>query len=760
MKNHESIAMGGRISCPAAGCLEIEWMLYPDVLEGCPDRYRWCYGMPPLYDQKFEIAEFEVELTAQPLGARLRHAPTGAQLQIEGPWLSREEGRSRLTVHTKPEVRFYGLGEQFASLDHTGRRIVCESTDWWNKNWFEPPGWKHSYAPIPFLLTTAGYGLLVPATGRVGFDLRPAGKLGGGDRYHLEVESSGPRLIFIPGRSLKEIIAAFVRLSGEPYIPPRWAQEPLLGCASNHKERVWNEAKLGEYIEMFQRHRIPNGMVMDECWTWLRKDGKSPTGHYMHYECYGAFEPDNYADPAAAIARLEREGRSRTIFIIGPFIGCKSKYLDMLKQKGWLVRRASNPGRLLMGQYNHYFLDFTHPEATQWWKERLGEVVDLGISGFFADFGEADEQSDALYHRGGTGRNFGQQYNLLYKQAVADVLRRKRGDDYYFIGRAGWTGVQAVSGLMQGDPQCNFEGMRQALISLQSSALTGQGVLSHNLGGYAGEQSALVYLRWIAFGIFCPLQHIWTSGESGGEPWNFKESHVLETYRTLMQWRMRLLPYLHSAMMMYKKERIPPTRPLLLEFPGDPRAAEAQDQFLCGPDLLVAPVMNADGHRAVYLPQGRWVDFWTDQVFEGPGALEMHSPLDRIPVLVAEGGIVPMEANPYFGRDLREEPLEIHVYGRPAGRSLELADQGKAILLSAAIDGFTAIFQCASLPRRRAAWIWRGCEAPASVRWNDLPLAESPDGLAVGYRYDSAARTLRVVLPEFPEGTLTVRAIT
>jgi alpha-glucosidase (family GH31 glycosyl hydrolase) len=384
MKNHESIAMGGRITCSSARSLELEWLLYPQALEGCPNPYHWDYGAPPLEDSSFRAHGFEVILRADPPRATLRQPSSGLELHIDDITLSREDGRATATIQGGVDARYYGLGEQFASLEHSGRRIVCESSDWWNKSWFDPPGWKHSYAPIPFLLTTAGYGLLVRGTSRVTFDLRQAGASGGPGSYRVEIESPTLRITVVPGGSLKEILRAFVELTGKPYVPPRWALEPLLACACNHRERCWTESRLDEYIEMFRKHRLPNGMVMDEAWIWTRRDATSPTGHHMHYEQYGAFEPDNYDHPAEAIRRLEREGRSRMIFIIGPFIGCKSKFLDMLRAKGWLVRRASNPEHLLMGQYNHYFLDFTHPEAVAWWKERLGEVLDLGVSGFFA----------------------------------------------------------------------------------------------------------------------------------------------------------------------------------------------------------------------------------------------------------------------------------------------------------------------------------------------------------------------------------------
>lgn len=756
MKNHESISMGGCLSSPTKDVLEVEFLLYPDVLAGCPDRFHWDYGDPPLYGQDLVIDNFEVELKSSPNAAVVTSHPAETTLNIEDVWISREENRTRVRIRPQSDIRFYGLGEQFASLEHSGRRIVCESVDWWNRNWTDPPGWKHTYCPIPFVLTNEGYGILISSTARVTFDFTQCGQAGGQGFYSIETETAGIRLSIIPGGSLKEIIQRLVQLTGPPYTPPRWGQEPLLACASNHKERVWDDRKVDEYIEMFRKHRIPNGMVLDECWAWLRKDPTSPTGYFMHYEAYGAFEPDNYADPAESIRRMRSEGGSRTIFIIGPFIGCNCKYLEFLKEHGWLVRRASNPNLLLMGQYNHYFLDFTNPDAVEWWKEKVKGIVDLGISGFFADFGESDEQMDALYANGGTGRSFGQQYNMLYKQVVHDILREKRGEDFYLIGRAGWTGVQAISGIMQGDPACTFDGMRQTLISLQSSALSGLGVLSQNLGGYAGEQSAIVYLRWIAYGIFCPQLHIWTSGNSGGEPWNFREAYVLDIYRHLMQWRMRLLPYLHSAMQLYRTEYIPMIRPMVLEFPSDLSAVNAVDQFLCGPSLLVAPILNEEGDRVVYIPQGEWIDFWTDELVEGPAFQKVHHPLGSIPVYARQGSIIPMEGNPYFSENLVDEPLEIHVFGEPITQDFRLVDQGHEIQLFADRHEDQVHLSCERIERKCVSWVLHNTSIPRQVRYHGELLAEVNGSGEPGYSWDRQSGKLSILLPSFPSGEIEI----
>lgn len=748
MRNHEGMSLGGRLWRPSAGSLAIELMLFPQTLKDCPNRIKWAYNANPLSNFSATLGDFSAELAATPNGGRLTHAPSGTALEFTLDRLSREDGTTDLTFKCDATTRFYGLGEQFASLDHTGRKIVCESADWWNKSFFDAPGWKHSYIPIPFLLTNAGYGLLIDAPVRVSFDLSSTCSYYQGT-YHVRVESAGARLILIPGATQLAVIQEFLRLTGRPYLPPRWALEPLLACASNHKERVYDQRKHDEYIQKFSEHKIPNGLVMDESWIWLRKDETSPTGYYLHSECYGAFEPDNMDDPKAAVESMWREGRSRTIFIIGPFIGCASKYLPLCEEKGWLVRRVSSPELPLQGQYNHFFFDFTNPEAVEWWKSKLREVMALGIHGFFCDFAEADEQMDALYFRG-TGRSMGQVYNMLYKQAVVDVLKETRGEDYYLIARSGWTGLQALAGCLQGDFEATFDGMRQAFFGMLSNAMSGLGFVVHNLGGYGGTQTPDVYLRWVGLGLFSPMWAIWTMGETGGEPWNFGDATVLDQYRTLAQWRMRLLPYLHSGIKLYHDELVPLVRPMLLAFANDGITRAIEDQYMCGPELLVAPVFSAEGGRTVYLPEGPWHDFWTGAPTSGPASVATQSPMDRLPVFVRGGGIVPMEANPYFGEDLTQEVLEFHLFGPPAGRSFPLFDQGHMSTLKAELHGGAVALSFEPLEREAVAWVWHGCERPTRVELNGSPVQS-------GVSYDDATRTLRVELPGRAGGVLRIQ---
>lgn len=348
---------------------------------------------------------------------------------------------------------------------------------------------------------------------------------------------------------------------------------------------------------------------------------------------------------------------------------------------------------------------------------------------------------------------------MLYKEAVHELLRAKRGDDFYMISRSGWTGLQSISGILQGDQEATWDGLHQALTGLLSNAFTGQSVIAHNLGGYEGEQSEVLYLRWVALGVFSPLFAIWTAGSSGGEPWNFGDKLVLEHYRALACWRMRLLPYLHSAMLDYRDELTPMIRPLPLELPDDPRACAVEDQFLCGSEILVAPILEERDSRSVYLPRGEWLDFWTDQQYAGGTDANVKCPLDRIPAFVRAGGIVPLEENAYFGEDLGDETLEVRVYGLPSGRQLRLVDQSRESQLSFREAGIQSFFEFEAVERPLLKLVWHGSERPVRVTFGDTELPGVSDGVGEadsGFSYDASLRRREVRVPARQGGTIAI----
>lgn len=705
--NHEQQPLGGRISVESDATIRIKLMLYAVAMPEVDD-LEWHWGPPENAAEHAVLGDWEVSLRETPLGFEVsREGSPVLSAAVEE--FSRKNHRVALRISRPPETRFYGLGGQFLGIEHSGKDIECQSTDVWFEKMIKKPEWSNTYFPIPLLITTDGYALLLNATTPVRFDLT------GDDSYLVEVTSAGLDLRIIKCANPMEAIKEYTRLTGRPYVPAKWAMEPLMGHASDHAGKCFDARVLDEYLHQIQSNDIPNGIIFDECWAWTsyHLDDEGNRRLWFHPEKLGDFTIHNFDPEAAGIEACHAAGQ-KVVLHLSPFIGIRSTYAQELLEKGYLVMRASDPSMPLVGQYNHYYLDFTNPDAVKWWQDKVRRIISLGVDGFFPDFGESDDQRDALYHSG-TGQSRGQEYCLLNKRALDEVCREMLPDGYFCISRAGWTGMQQYAGSLIGDQPGTFEGMALVLSAMQSLAMTGQGVAAHNLGGYLGEQDPTVYLRWVQLGVFSPFFVMWNSG-TAGEPWALGEE-ALRHYRVSARLRMRLLPYLHSAMCEYGETGIPMVRPMAMLYPEDADLAKREEQFMCGTEMLVAPVLSESGEQAIYLPEGAWVDFWTGEQFAGGQAVSTKHSLDTFPIYVRQGGFVPMEIEPKRVETSKTD-LEINVFGA-ADNSMTFYDDGCVSDLRGRIGNDDLEVAFGPLNRPGIVWRFHAVREPNDVVFAD-----------------------------------------
>jgi hypothetical protein len=192
---------------------------------------------------------------------------------------------------------------------------------------------------------------------------------------------------------------------------------------------------MDDYIRNIVDDDFPNGIIFDEAWAWTLPEA-GPDGEtrlWFHPETLGDFHIHNFDPEGSGIAQAHAAGQKYVLHIT-PYIGIRSKYAKELLDKGCLVMRASDPSMPLVGQYHHYYLDFTNPDAVEWWKNGVRRLLALGADGFFNDFGESDDQRDALYMKG-TGASFGQKYCILNRKALWEVLQEVKDDHPRRMGR-------------------------------------------------------------------------------------------------------------------------------------------------------------------------------------------------------------------------------------------------------------------------------------------------------------------------------------
>jgi len=708
----EHLPLGGRITRISEITFRIRLMLYP-VGMGDVDDFKWDYGGPPTgREETTTFGSHQFYLTDDPITVRISR-PGGILFNAVVEEIRRKEQRSAIRIEAGPQTRFYGLGGQFLGIEHSGREIECHSSDTWGEKVLRQPTWANTYYPIPYLFSTDGYALLFNATVPLKFEFPPRGD--SSRRYTVEIASPTVDFYFIDSADPIVAMREYHAVTGEPYVPPKWALEPLVGHASDHAGKCFNKRVLDDYLRHIREDEIPNGIVYDEAWAWTYpEDAEDGTRRlWFHPEKLGDFRIHNFDPEDSGIKALHAEGQ-KAVFHIQPFVGIRSENVEELMSKGYLVRRASDPALPLVGQYHHYFVDFTNPEAVAWWQDGIRRLLELGVDGFFFDFGESDDQRDALY-RTGTGQTVGQAYSLLGRRALFEVLKEVKGGDFYLTSRAGWTGMHQYAGALIGDMAGTFEGMRLALSAMQSFALSGQGVAAHNLGGYAGRQENTVFRRWVQLGVFSPLFAMWNSGGTG-EPWSFDEE-TLADYCSSAKLRMRLLPYLHSCIRQYGETSVPLIRPMALLFPEEAELAARTDQFMCGSEILVCPILNREGTATPYLPPGRWRDFFTGKLLQGGQVLNVQHSFQTLPVFVREGGIVPMEVVPRRV-DVEQSPLQIAIHGK-APNQFQLHDDGTACMIRTSVENGTLGVGFQPLLRPEVVWTGRGTPKPEAAVFQD-----------------------------------------
>jgi len=354
--------------------------------------------------------------------------------------------------------------------------------------------------------------------------------------------------------------------------------------------------------------------------------------------------------------------------------------------------------------------------------------LDRARNPFAHRFGE-DVPADAVFHNGQTGMSMHNLYPLLYNEAVADVTRQERGHSLVW-GRAGTGGSQRTPVCWSGDPAADFDSLACTIRGGLSMGLSGVPFWSNDIGGYRGLPDPELYVRWAQFGLLC--SHSRMHGDSPREPWHFGEESA-KIVRRYVSLRYRLFPYLYSCAHEASKSGIPLLRAMCLEFPDDPNTFDKDLQFMVGPWLLVAPVVDRSSKKAIYLPQGDWMGFWTGEMLHGPATVRVHAPLETMPLYLRGGAILPMMNDVSRIPPAFPDPLMVEVVPTIDSTYALLEDEGTTNFVLHAMGGEARLEWSASVKRRMVFKLhparqgWRYAVAPAERSAEDFRY--SPEGI-------------------------------
>jgi alpha-D-xyloside xylohydrolase len=528
-------------------------------------------------------------------------------------------------LNSDDETEYYGMGERFNSVNQRGY-ILPNITD--DRYGIKGVG---THKPIPFFMSSRGIGVWIDSYSPGTFDLN------GSERFDTKINftDSEFRIVFIGGEKLTETLSGFTELTGRPSIPPPWAFGLWKSRDVHH-----NQDSVYSDIEKLRKYKIPASvLVIDSPWE---------TG-------YNNFEINTlqFSNHEKMFNRIEELGFNLCLWLT-PFVNSEN-VIDMkgihkdtdifyeAAEKGYLVKDEKGDAALSnWWKGRGGLVDFTNPEAIHWWNQKMKRMLDYGVKAFKCDDGEGNFVPDAVFYDGTPAYKMKNRYSLLYDSVMQNFVNEYLDTNGVLINRSGYTGFQKYPFAWAGDNNADFSidnGLPSVIIAAQNAALSGISLWGTDIAGYAGTPSKELFIRWTQFALFCPFMQIHMTSNLG--PWDFGEE-TLEIFRKYAVLRLQLFPYLYNAVHQSADEGIPVIRPMALAFQNDKEAKKNIYQFMFGDDILVAPVYHQGNHRLVYIPDGNWIDYWNGKSISGRKYLEVNAPLDKIPLYIREGAIIPL----------------------------------------------------------------------------------------------------------------------
>ena len=599
---------------------------------------------------------------------RLKQRPPGLGLE----WRQEEESRWMVRWPLQSAERCWGLGERYGGLNLRGKAHTLFTTD----DDLHLESSDSLYKSIPFLLVLGNggaYGILLDSPAPQRWDL-DSDRLGEASVRLLT--RRGWSVYWFAPSPLANVVAAYTQLTGRCALPPRWS----LG----HQQSRWsypNERTVRRVAKEFRKRAIPcDTIVLDIDYMDDYRVFTISRARFPHFErlvsdlAQIGFRVVTIVDPGVKRSARDAtfvEGRKREAF-------CKTADGSLFVGKVW-------PGAACLP-------DFMRRDVRQWWGDKLDFLLSRGVAGIWNDMNEpalfgsqrpldssvqdlppddaqlflqTDEDSAVGHFE---VRNV---YGQQMAKATRDGVRRARPQERPFVlSRSGYAGIQRYAAVWLGDNTSWFEHLRLSIPMLLNVSLSGVAFCGVDIGGFGGSTDAELLIRWYQLGIFYPFcrNHCALNGRHQ-EPWSFGPE-VEAAIRRLLSVRYRLLPYFERLFVEHRECGAPLMRPMAWHYPDDPIGSQLDDQFMLGPDLLVAPILGrGKDRRAVYLPNGRWYAFDGGSAIQGRQYLDVQIDLNSTPAFVREGAILPLADPVQHTDELASAPIVFRCYGaRARGR--------------------------------------------------------------------------------------------
>jgi alpha-D-xyloside xylohydrolase len=531
---------------------------------------------------------------------------------------------------------FYGLGQHQAGVMNLRGESVDVSQD--NTN-----------ISTPLLLSSNGYGIFWNNGSRSRFNNRFVHAL-----YISSEVADSVDYYFLYGPELDAIVAAYRDLTAQAPLFGKWAYG-YWQC----KNRYDSQQRLEAIAQKYRDLHIPLDNIVQD-WFWWNVMGDPVFNK-------------NYPDPKGMIETLHQE-HVHLMISVWPFFRPGSPVYDDMDKRGYFIAKTQATGFHPAGMAIY---DAFNPEARQYyWKLMNDALFKIGVDAWWLDTTEPEteglETNLLVTHKLalGNGARYANEFPLLTTTGVYEGQRAASDQKRVFIlTRSGYAGIQRnAAALWSGDVDPNWETFRRQIPAGLNLSVAGIPYWTTDIGGFVSANPddpsyRELYIRWFQFGAFCPIFRAHgTRTTNQNEIWSYgpEAQKILTDYDKL---RYRLMPYIYSLAWKTTNEGYTILRPLVMDFRSDTRAQNVADQFLFGPAILVNPVTEPGAEsRHLYLPDATWYDFWTGSSTKGPRAIEAPAPIDRLPLFVRAGSILPLGPDIEYAAEKPADPIELRVY--------------------------------------------------------------------------------------------------
>ncbi|MBF9142283.1 TIM-barrel domain-containing protein [Hymenobacter properus] len=578
-----------------------------------------------------------------------------------------EPGGVAVRFRLAPDEHLYGTGSRALPVDRHGYRLELYNQAHYGSQNHEP----NLNIALPTVLSSRGYMLF--------FDNHAPGylDLGKTDKNVLEYGGEGLTSLsyfVITGRNQAEILDRYTALTGRQPLPPRWA----LGLIQS-RFGYQSDVEMQQVAARMRRENFPlDALVLDLYWFGgIKKQGDFSWDRF------------HFPDPAGMMSGLQKQG-VKTVLISEPYVMRTSRNDSTVRTQGLVGTTAAGRPYTVASFWAGpaSILDVFKPQTRDWLWGYYKKLHQEGAAGWWSDLGEPENHPAAMQHVAGPARvvhnAFGQSWAGILSEGYARDFPNER---LFNLARSGWAGMQRNSVFpWSGDINRSWSGYQAQVPVLLGMGQGGVGYMHSDAGGFCvGGIDPELYTRWLQMASLCPILRPHAS-DVPPEPYFYPDPYK-SSVRAAVHLRYQLLPYLYTLAWLNTTRGLPlvramdfnnryPSLPSLPPSPEDSLVAQqlatANDQYLLGPSLLVAPVLHpGQRRRNVVLPNGNWIDFYTNQAYPGNGTVGVPAPLAHPPLLVRGGAFLPMTAYRPSTAFYRPDTLLLRYYPDPQASESE-----------------------------------------------------------------------------------------